>query len=76
MKLCCINIFVIVVGSFLLSACRENVSVNVPELSDGDPTTCYTGIGLFLILNTVFLSKVIKSIHQANHRYMTRQAGY
>ena len=43
MKLCCINIFVIVVGSFLLSACRENVSVNVPELSDGDPTTCYTG---------------------------------
>ena len=43
MKLCCINIFVIVVGSFLLSACRENVSVNVPELSDGDPTTYYTG---------------------------------
>lgn len=43
MKLCCINIFVIVVGSFLLSACRENISVNVPELSDGDPTTCYTG---------------------------------
>lgn len=43
MKLCCINIFVIVVGSFLLSACRENVSMNVPELSDGDPTTYYTG---------------------------------
>ncbi len=38
------NKYVIVVVSLLLfSACRENISVNVPELSDGDPTTCYTG---------------------------------
>lgn len=39
------NKYVIVVVSLLLfSACRENISVNVPELSDGDPTTCYTGV--------------------------------
>lgn len=38
------NRYVFVVVSLLLfSACRENISVNVPELSDGDPTTYYEG---------------------------------
>lgn len=43
MKLCYIYKLVLVVGSILLTACRENVSVDVPELSDGNPTTYYTG---------------------------------
>lgn len=32
-----------VISLLLFSACQEKVSVNVPELSDGDPTTCYVG---------------------------------
>lgn len=45
MKLCCIKYVNVVVSLllFLFSACRDNISVNVPELSDGDPTTYYTG---------------------------------
>lgn len=44
MKLCYIYILlIIVVVSLVFSACREIVSVNVPELSDGNPITCYIG---------------------------------
>lgn len=45
MKLCCIKYVNVVVSLllFLFSACRDHISVNVPELSDGDPTTYYTG---------------------------------
>ena len=45
MKLCCIKYVNVVVSLllFLFSACRDQISVNVPELSDGDPTTYYTG---------------------------------
>lgn len=44
MKLCCIKYINVVVGLllFLFSACRDHISVNIPELSDGDPTTYYT----------------------------------
>lgn len=45
MKLCCIKYINVVVSLllFLFSACRDHISVNVLELSDGDPSTCYTG---------------------------------
>ncbi|WP_304246696.1 basic secretory protein-like protein [Parabacteroides gordonii] len=45
MKLCCIKYINVVVSLllFLFSACRDHISVNVSELSDGDPSTCYTG---------------------------------
>lgn len=75
------NKYVIVVVSLLLfSACRENISVNVPELSDGDPTTCYTGAqGLNKIdfdTHAAFLSKVTNSTHREKRRNTIRQPGH
>ena len=65
--------YILVSISLLLCSCQAKLPVNVPELSDGNPTTCFVGTEG---VNKVFPSKVIKSIRPARRLYMIRVPGY
>ena len=40
---CVMKINILISISLLLCSCQAKLPVNVPELSDGDPTTCFVG---------------------------------
>ena len=63
-----------------MCSCQAKLPVNVPELSDGNPTTCFVGTEgvnkvIFNEQYTVPI-QVIKSIRPARRLYMIRVPGY
>ena len=59
--------YVSVLAGVLLCSCQVKFPVNVPELSDGNPTTCFVG--------TEGVNKLIKYIRLARHLCMIRLPG-
>ena len=61
--------YVLMSIGLLLCSCQAKLPVNVPELSDGNPTTCFVGTkGVNKVIfdqQYTAPSKVIKSIHPA-----------
>lgn len=72
--------YILVSISLLLCSCQAKLPVNVPELSDGNPTTCFVGTEgvnkVILMNNILFPSKVIKSIRPARRLFTIRLPGH